>query len=103
MFYAILSDSDEPLVPSVRVCVHDNPKETALEKTFSTLLKLFVFCDRFALSNQLLSQPLRIHTLRISWLWFWLKVLFSECIFIYMYNLSVLLINQILIFPKGLF
>ena len=52
MYYAILSDWDEPSAPSRRVCIPDNPKKTALEEAINNLLNLFVL-NRFALFDQL--------------------------------------------------
>ena len=42
MYYAILSDWDEPSAPFIMVYVYDNPKETALEEAINNLLNLFV-------------------------------------------------------------
>ena len=61
MYYAILSDWDEPLAPSVRVCVHDNPKETALEEAINNLLNLFVFVTDLPYTINFLATISNLH------------------------------------------
>ena len=61
MYYAILSDWDEPLAPFIMVCVHDNPKKTALEEAINNLLNLFVFVTDLPYTINFLATISNLH------------------------------------------